>query len=159
MEVYRDPPLEAIRTLLSAVDLPTEDVFEDDTRIFFGLGDRDESTNQSGRGDFRDGDDIGALAGVIGVELYNNVALVRSLAVSPDQRGAGLGSILVAHLERFVMREGVRSLYLLTTTAQPYFARRGYDLLPKENAPEVIRKTREYSVICPESAVLMVKHS
>ncbi len=55
-------------------------------------------------------------------------------------------------------RSGVRSLFLLTTTAEEFFGQRGYARVARESAPETIRSTREFADICPASSVLMVKH-
>ena len=48
-------------------------------------------------------------------------------------------------------------MFLLTTTAESYFGKRGYSTTPREAVPEVIRNTKEFANICPGSAVLMVK--
>ncbi|CAG0968732.1 partial amino-acid N-acetyltransferase, partial [Anaerolineae bacterium] len=53
---------------------------------------------------------------------------------------------------------GVKSLYLLTMTAEAFFLRRGYARLLRENAPEAIRNTKEFSGICPLSSAFMVKN-
>jgi protein-tyrosine-phosphatase len=49
----------------------------------------------------------------------------------------------------------VRTLYLLTTTAEPFFAKHGYARAAREAAPAAIRATREFSGICPSSSAFM----
>src|SRR5690606_16841289 len=91
--------------------------------------------------------------GVVGIGCFGPVALLRSLAVKPVRRRAGIGSRLVAHAENEARKHGASEIYLLTEGAEPFFARRGYTKLPREHAPEAIRRTREYAELCPNSAV------
>ncbi len=74
-----------------------------------------------------------------------------------DARAAGTGSALVRHAETYALTHGVRRIFLLTTTAEAFFARRGYGRIAREHAPESIRTTREFADICPASSALMVK--
>jgi amino-acid N-acetyltransferase len=97
------------------------------------------------------------LVGVIGLEAYGDVGLLRSLAVDPTVRGTGLGGRLVETLEASAAREGITTLYLLTTTAEAFFQKRGYTCLPREAAPAAIRATSEFSTICPGSSAFMHK--
>jgi amino-acid N-acetyltransferase len=93
----------------------------------------------------------------VGLEGRSGVGLLRSLAVEQSRRGTGLGTELVGTLERMAAAEGVTDLYLLTTTAESFFARRGYQRVPRESAPAVIRETTEFSSICPASSAFMRK--
>ena len=96
--------------------------------------------------------------GLVGLELYGEHALLRSLVVAPSARDGGAGTALVGHAEAHALSQGARDLYLLTTTAEDFFARRGYVRVGREAAPEPIRSTREFADICPASSALMVKH-
>ena len=49
-------------------------------------------------------------------------------------------------------------MFLLTTTAESYFGKRGYSTTSREAVPEAIRNTKEFASVCPSSAVVMVKH-
>jgi amino-acid N-acetyltransferase len=102
----------------------------------------------------RDGE---GLAGVVGLEARGHVGLLRSLAVRANRRGTGLGSELVTALEALAAGDGITELYLLTTTAEAFFARRGYRRLPREAAPAGIRETVEFSSLCPASSAFMAK--
>lgn len=97
------------------------------------------------------------LVGVVGLEPFGDVGLLRSLAVDTSERGTGLGSRLVERLEAMARDEGIGSLYLLTTTAEAFFQRRGYACVPRESAPAAIRGTSEFSSICPASSMFMCK--
>ena len=96
--------------------------------------------------------------GIIGLELYGTQALLRSLVVAVSMRSTGLGSALLDHAESHARQAGVQSIYLLTTTAESFFSRRGYVLTHRDDAPASIRATREFADICPASSAFMVKH-
>lgn len=99
----------------------------------------------------------GQLVGLVGLEQYGNDALLRSLVISPDQRGTGLGIRFVNHAEDQAVSRGVKTVYLLTTTANTFFQRLGYNIISREQAPETIRSTTQFSSLCPDSATLMCK--
>jgi amino-acid N-acetyltransferase len=96
-----------------------------------------------------------ALLGTVGLELLGDLALLRSLAVAPEARGKRLGHALSERARDAAARQGVATLYLLTNTAEPLFARWGFRRVDREGAPEAVRATREFSALCPSSAVLM----
>jgi amino-acid N-acetyltransferase len=52
---------------------------------------------------------------------------------------------------------GVKELYLLTTTAEKFFPKLGFDSIDRDNVPTPIQATEEFSSICPSTAVCMVK--
>lgn len=97
----------------------------------------------------------GELIGVIGAELHGADALLRSLAVIPTDRGVGLGGRLVEEIERAGAEWGVKQWWLLTTTAEAFFARRGFTVVPRTQAPPSIASTQEFRDLCPASAVFM----
>jgi amino-acid N-acetyltransferase len=100
-------------------------------------------------------EDDGRVVGVAGLELYGDDGLLRSVAVDVDYRGQGLAKALVeAALERAAL-VGLRSVYLLTTTAGDYFARHGFAGCPREAAPPAIRESWEFKSGCPSTAALM----
>jgi amino-acid N-acetyltransferase len=139
MDIFAKPNEAAVKHLLSESGLPIEDITAQHLLHFFGCGSGLE------------------LEGLVGLELYGDVALLRSLAVASSMRGAGVGSGLVAHAERHARDQGVQSLYLLTTTAEQFFLRHGYARTPRDKAPAAIKGTKEFSGICPASSAFMVK--
>jgi amino-acid N-acetyltransferase len=98
-----------------------------------------------------------APVGLVGLEFCGSDALLRSLVVAPPQRGSGLGIALTGHVEEYAKSRGVRALYLLTTTAESFFTRRGYASADRAAAPPAVRATREFSGICPASSAFLVK--
>lgn len=99
----------------------------------------------------------GCPCGMIGLENFGSAGLLRSLVVDPASRGAGLGRRLVDELEARAAGKGVKDLWLLTIDADPFFARLGYIVRGREEAPDSIRGTPEFSSLCPGDAVLMFK--
>ncbi|MEM1145541.1 MAG: arsenic resistance N-acetyltransferase ArsN2 [Pseudomonadota bacterium] len=97
------------------------------------------------------------LLGVVGLEYHGASALLRSFAVAPVARRTGCGSLLVSFAEDQAIQRGVRSLFLLTTTASDYFARLGYVGLSRDEAPREIAATSQFSDLCPSSAAFMRK--
>lgn len=94
---------------------------------------------------------------LVGLETYENAGLIRSLTVSPALRNKGVGSDMVDFIEREAKRKQIENLYLLTTTASPFFQKKGYQTISREIVPEQIRNSSQFSSICPSTAVLMHK--
>jgi len=105
--------------------------------------------------DFVVADVAGRVVAVAGLEAHGDDGLLRSLAVSADARGAGLGSALVDAVERLARDRAMKRLHLLTTTAAPYFARRGYAVRDRADAPTALRASAEFRGACPASATFM----
>ncbi len=95
--------------------------------------------------------------GIIGSESFGDVTLLRSLVTAPSARGRGVGSLLVRALECASGSDGVAEIWLLTIDADPFFERHGYRVRERDDAPDAIQQTREFSGLCPASAVLMSK--
>ena len=100
----------------------------------------------------------GAVIGAIGVELYQDVGLLRSLVVHPSYRGKGLGKRLTREVESFAQQKSIKTLFLLTTTAAEFFSKCGYQVIQRDRAPMAIAKTEEFKIICPVSAVCLFKN-
>ena len=52
---------------------------------------------------------------------------------------------------------GVERLYLLTTDAERYFARLGFQRTERSGAPAPIQATSQFRLLCPKSAVCMAR--
>ena len=139
MNIFRHPPEPAVKKLLAESNLPSSDLTADHLRDFFGYGSEEK------------------LIAVVGLEIYGNVALLRSLAVARDCRGNGFGKVLVAEAEDYARSRGVAEIYLLTSTAERFFERLGYERASREAAPEAILRTREFAELCPSSSAFMMK--
>lgn len=130
--------LPAVRALLTAAELPSDDIAPHIGHFILA----------------REGE---TLVGCVGLELAADVALFRSLAVDASRRGLGLGEKLTREMEGYAWGLGVRSLYLLTTTAEAFFQARGYTKIARSDAPPAIQATEEFRVCCPCTAVCMMK--
>lgn len=95
------------------------------------------------------------LLGVAGLEIYGEVGLLRSLAVDPAHQGQGLGQALYDYVIAQARRLGVRELYLLTETAEAFFARRGFGRIAREDASPAVQASVEFrSACCPHAACM-----
>jgi amino-acid N-acetyltransferase len=140
MSVIRTrPALAAARSLLASAGLPTSDLTAAHCEHFFYWGPAD------------------APAGLVGLEPLGDLALLRSLVVSPDARSSGMGTALVRFAENHARSLGMRAIYLLTTTAEGFFGRLGYERLARDLAPPAIKSTAEFSSLCPSSSSFMIK--
>jgi amino-acid N-acetyltransferase len=99
----------------------------------------------------------GELAAVAGLEVCGDAALLRSVAVRPDWRARGLGHELVKRAVRVAESRGLRAVYLLTTTAEHYFPRFGFERVERGAVPPAIAATLEFQSACPASAVAMAR--
>jgi amino-acid N-acetyltransferase len=133
-----DPGRDEVIAMLRSEGLPVADLEAGREVRFIGL--RDEG-----------------LAAVGGLEVYGDCALLRSLVTDAGRRGSGLGTRLLDVIEAEAARSGVIMLYLLTDTAAPFFAARGYAPLPREQAPAEIAATSQFANLCPAAAAFMVK--
>jgi amino-acid N-acetyltransferase len=97
------------------------------------------------------------LAGVVGLELYGESALLRSAAVDESWRGSGVGKVLVDRALDLARERGVEDVYLLTTTAEDYFPKFGFACVSRDSVAEGIRASVEFQTACPASATVMRK--
>jgi protein-tyrosine-phosphatase/N-acetylglutamate synthase-like GNAT family acetyltransferase len=98
----------------------------------------------------------GRTVGVAGLERHGDAGVLRSVAVAPDYRGTGLGVALVAN--RLLASKD--PIYLLTTTAAPFFARFGFRTIPRDAVPPAIAASIEFATpMCPSTATCMVVHA
>lgn len=139
LQISSNPTLQMAVHLLQDAGLPTEDLTPSHVEHFLYSGPSSQPT------------------GLVGLEIFGDVALLRSLVVRPERRGFGEGQRLVEHAELEAWTKGVRSIYLLTTTAEPFFSKIGYARISRENAPATIKSTREFAGICPASSAFMTK--
>lgn len=95
------------------------------------------------------------IVGTAGLEFYDEVVLLRSLAVAESQRRKGLGNTLTVEILRYAEHLEASEVYLLTMTAVPFFTKHGFAQLAREEAPASVRNSREFTWLCPSTAILM----
>lgn len=98
------------------------------------------------------------LVAVVGLEIKDRSALLRSLAVDADYRNRKIATRLVMEIEAYAKSLKVNTLYLLTMTAEAFFKKCGYRQAARNSAPLGIQETTEFQNLCPASAVCMVKY-
>lgn len=97
------------------------------------------------------------IVGVAGLEVCRNNALLRSVAVDDAWRAHGVGKALVTRIIADAEARGIHALYLLTTTAEHYFPKFGFEQVARDRVPEDIRGTAEVTSACPASAIVMCR--
>lgn len=126
----------AVRELLRASDLPTAGVPDDLEDFLVAV-----------RG--------AELVGTIGLECYGDAALLRSAAVRPAERGTGIGEALVITLLECARTKKLKTLVLLTTTAESWFPRFGFERIARDDVPASLHASAEFQGACPASATVM----
>jgi amino-acid N-acetyltransferase len=129
-----DIPL--VEELLRSNNLPYEDIASKFDDFFLGYVDE-------------------KVVGVCGVETYGNYGLLRSLVIKESFRGKVYGRELCVKLIEYAKCKGVKEIYLLTTTAEHFFNRIGFEVINRSMAPDVIQNTTEFKNLCPPTATFM----
>lgn len=100
-------------------------------------------------------EEAGGLLGCAGMEWYGDDGLLRSVAVAQAARGMGLGARLTEAVVAEARRRGLRALYALTTTAERYFPRLGFEVIGREEIAPAVQESEEFSSICPSTATAL----
>jgi len=128
--------LDSVKSLLRDCGLPYEDCGSHISN-FIGIVDKE------------------SLIAIGGIEVLNKIGLLRSVAVQEDYRGRGLATVIVDYLHEQARTEALQSLFLLTETAESYFAKLGYRAVSRDELPVEIKATRQFQSLCPASAQAM----
>ncbi len=136
---FGTPTLREARQLLALVDLPTADLHDGLFKNFVAFYD-----------DFQP-------VALGGAEVFDGVALLRSVATVPERRRQAFAASIIDAVEQRLCGAGVVDVYLLTETASAYFANRGYRPVARDAAPPAIAASTQYTTLCPDSAMLMHK--
>ena len=97
----------------------------------------------------------GVLVACAAVEQYGSAGLLRSVAVSESERGKGTGAAIVERCLDDARSSGIGTVVLLTTTAERYFPRFGFERIDRSAVPDAVRESAEFRGACPESATVM----
>lgn len=130
----------AVAAALQADGLPVEDLDAEGIRLW-------QLADETG------------LFACIGLEQVagSESGLLRSLWVRGDRRGQGIAVALVDWLEQEARALGLNELVLLTTTAEAFFLRRGYQPRPRNSVAPALQASAEFAALCPASAVCLSK--
>jgi amino-acid N-acetyltransferase len=99
----------------------------------------------------------GRIVGCAALEVYRDGALLRSVAVASELQGRRLGHSLTDAAIRLAREIAVPALYLLTTTAEAFFPKFGFERIDRQTVPASVQESVEFRSACPSSAVVMRK--
>ncbi len=97
------------------------------------------------------------IIGCAGIEHYEDVGLLRSVAIDTRFQGKGLGKKIVSKMLSVAQEKGIVYLYLLTDTAENFFKRFSFKIISRNKVDKRIKQTYEYSTGCEETAIVMIK--
>jgi len=138
IEAATDRDLPQVRSLLTQTHLPLDGV---DHHVRTMLVARDGSR----------------LVGTAALEMYPDGALLRSVAVDPAEQGRHLGHQLTEAALRLAKERGAEAVFLLTTTAEGFFPKFGFEKIARDDVPASVRTSVEFTSACPQSAIVMRK--
>jgi amino-acid N-acetyltransferase len=93
--------------------------------------------------------------GAAGLEFYAEGALLRSVVVAHTVQRQGIGQRLTEAALAIARERGVSTVFLLTTTAEDFFPRFGFERIARDEVPLSVRASVEFTSACPESAIVM----
>ena len=99
----------------------------------------------------------GRVIGSAALEVYPDGALLRSVAVAPEAQGQGLGHDLTHAAIRMARAVDAPAIYLLTTTAERYFPKFGFERIARTDVPPAVQTSIEFTSACPSTAAVMRK--
>ena len=138
IEAATERDLPAVRALLERLHLPLA-----------GVGEHLPTTLVA-----REGEQI---IGTAALEMYSDGALLRSVGVEPRRQGSRLGRQLTDAALQLAASRGARTVFLLTTTAERFFPKFGFEQITREQVPASVRASVEFQSACPASAIVMRK--
>ena len=100
----------------------------------------------------------GEVAAVAGIELGSSDAMMRSVAVADAYRGKGLGRAIVRNLLADLRRKGVNAVYILTQSAEKFFAELGFSKVERSMVPKAVTETSQFTgTRCSSASAMMLK--
>ena len=139
IESAKDRDLPEVRSLLQRLSLPLDGVDEHVKTMLVARED-------------------GHVVGTAALELYEDGALLRSVAVDPRQQGKRLGHELTEAALRLAAAHSADTVFLLTTTAERFFPKFGFEPIARDDVPPSVQASVEFRSACPASAIVMRKH-
>ena len=138
IEAASEGDLGAVRDLLARLQLPLDEI---DDHVQTMIVAREE----------------GQVVGTAALEVYADGALLRSVAVDPARQGRRLGHQLTEAALRLARTRGAGAVFLLTTTAERFFPKFGFETIARDEVPASVQASVEFRSACPASATVMRK--
>lgn len=96
----------------------------------------------------------GTILATGGLEIYDDVAILRSVAVLPEFRHQRIGDGLVRALINYAERRGIKNIFLFTKDAVPFFEKIGFQVVDLKELDEKCTSSLQVNT-CSKSAILM----
>lgn len=96
------------------------------------------------------------LVGTVGLEIYGDKALLRSLGLNKDHQGKGYGLFLSQKIIELAKTKEISELYLLTESAQHFFEKLGFEKISRNEVDKQVQTSVEFCSVCPQSTVCML---
>ncbi|MBK5114967.1 MAG: GNAT family N-acetyltransferase [Candidatus Heimdallarchaeota archaeon] len=132
--------LEEVYALLGLVNLPIEGVEESIDHFLLLI--REIDTKEE-------------IIGCVGLEKYEQYALLRSAVVHPDHQGKSYGKQLTLAIVAYAKLIGIEQLFLLTDTAEKFFEKMGFRKIERSEVPAIVKTSIEFVSLCDESSTVM----
>lgn len=101
--------------------------------------------------------DVDRLVGCAALEVSGEGALLRSVAVAADRRGAGLGDRLVDAALDLACNLHIVEVYLLTEGSEGFFARHGFQPYDRSRVPSAVAGSPGFTACRCADATCMAK--
>src|SRR5688572_26509866 len=138
VERARFDDLPEVRRLLTDHDLPVDDVEQHvGTMVVAREGNRT----------------VGAAA----LEVYAEGGLLRSVVVDRAHHSQGIGGRVTNAALQLASEHRLPAVFLLTTTAERFFPRFGFEVISRAEVPPSVQASVEFRSACPASAIVMRK--
>jgi len=85
-------------------------------------------------------EDEGELVGIMGVQQVDDVDLIRHAYVAPERQRGGVGGALLEHLAGRATRRMLVGTWASAEWAIGFYARNGFELLPREEGAALLRR-------------------
>jgi amino-acid N-acetyltransferase len=97
------------------------------------------------------------MVGVVGLEIYGRVGLLRSMCVDPAYRGQGIARMLTAMIMAHARMRKIVRLYLFTVSAEKFASKLGFHRLDRKRIPKSVRSTWQFKAFKPYPVICMMK--
>ena len=85
-------------------------------------------------------DAAGALAGVMGLQDVQDVALIRHAYTRTSQQRRGIGAALLSHMRARTARPVLLGTWRAASWAIRFYEGQGFQLVPRERTPDLLRR-------------------
>lgn len=97
----------------------------------------------------------GRIVGAAALERWGDTALLRSVVVDEAHRGQHLAAALVTNRIGVARADGLAAMYLLTTSAAPFFERFGFARVERSGLPRALGASTQLALSACSTAVAM----